>query len=386
MRFPVVSGMSRRGWRLSVACAAAWVLAACSSDDGGGPVDPPQECADPTPLTLPLPDNFPLLPDPPDNRLTVEGVALGRRLFYDPILSADSSLACGGCHLQALSFGDSRRFSEGIHGDTSRRHAPTLVNPGWIPEVFWDGRADDLEAQATQPVPERTEMDLPWPQAVARLSAHAEYPDLFCAAFGTSHITMERVVKAIAQFERTFVSGNTKYDRWKRGEEMFSVTEHRGFLLFMREGKGDCFHCHDETLLSNSRFANTGLDAVVIDGGQGEITGDPADYGKFKSPSLRNILESPPYMHDGRFMTIREVLDHYNRGFRHGMPDSLPRDPQVDFLINKRLNFPPMTSAELDTLEIFLETLTDWDFLTNPDLSNPFLSTTPVAKRQRPAR
>lgn len=370
MRLPVVTRMPRRAV-LAAAVSFIVVLASCS-EDKDDPVDPQGECPEPTPLTVTIPDNFPLLPNPPDNPLTVEGVALGRRLFYDPILSADSSLSCGGCHIQALSFGDSRRFSEGIHGDKSRRHAPTIVNPAWTPSTFWDGRAEDLEQQATQPVPERTEMSLPWPQAIGRLQAHADYPDLFCAAFGTSDVTRDRVVKAIAQFERTFVSGNTKYDRWKRGEEMLTLTEHRGFLLFMREGKGDCFHCHDETLLSNSRFANTGLDSVVVDGGQGEITGSPADFGKFKSPSLRNIMVSPPYMHDGRFMSIREVLDHYNRGFRHGMHDSLPPDPQVDALINKRLNFPPMTAAELDTLEAFLETLTDWDFLTNPALSDPF--------------
>ncbi|HXV15047.1 MAG TPA: cytochrome c peroxidase [Candidatus Krumholzibacteria bacterium] len=388
MRFPVVSGMPRRAWHVAETLVIACAFVACSSEDGGGPVDPPQpECPDPTPLTLTLPDNFPLLPNPADNPLTVEGVALGRRLFYDPILSADSSLSCGGCHLQSLSFGDSRRFSEGIHGDKSRRQAPTIVNPGWnLRGIFWDGRAAGLEEQATQPVPEPTEMSLPWPDAVAALQAHPEYPDLFCAAFGSSQVTMDRVVKAIAQFERTFVSANSKYDRWKRGEEALTTMEERGFRLFMREGKGDCFHCHDQTLLATGTFHNTGLDTVAIDGGRGEITGNPADYGKFKSPSLRNIMESSPYMHDGRFMTIREVLDHYNRGFRHGKPDTDPVDPQVDALINKRIQFPPMSSAELDTLEAFLETLTDWEFITNPDLSNPFETAAPVANRMRTAR
>ena len=386
MSFPAVPGMSR-GWAKSALCVIVLVVFSACSEDEPPPVTPGDECDPATPLTLTLPDNFPLLPNPPDNPLTVEGVALGRLLFYDPILSADSSLSCGGCHTQSLSFGDFRRFSEGIHGDKSRRQAPTIVNPGWnVRGVFWDGRADDLEDQATQPVPEPTEMSLPWPDAIARLQAHPDYPALFCAAFGTDEITMNRVVKAIAQFERTFISANSKYDRWKRGEEMLSTTELRGFRLFMREGKGDCFHCHDETLLSTGTFHNTGLDSIIVDGGRGEITGNSSDYGKFKSPSLRNIMESPPYMHDGRFMTIRQVLDHYNRGFRHGMPDSLPQDPQVDALINKRLQFPPMTSAELDTLEAFLETLTDYDFLTNPNLSNPFVNAAPVANQRRPAR
>jgi len=387
LRFPVVAGLRRCGWGAGIAVAALCIIAACSKDEDPPIIPPGNECPDPTPLTLTLPANFPELPNPPSNPLTVEGVALGRRLFYDPILSADSSLSCGGCHLQAHSFGDTRPFSEGIHGDKSRRQAPTLVNPAWNSRgVFWDGRAVDLETQATQPVPEPTEMSLPWPDAVLRLKAHPEYPDLFCAAFGSKDISMIRVVKAIAQFERTFVSANSKYDRWKRGEEALNTMELRGFRLFLREGKGDCFHCHDETLLATGSFHNTGLDTIPIDGGRGEVTGNPADLGKFKSSSLRNIMESSPYMHDARFTSIREVLDHYNRGFRHGKPDSLPADPQVDALINKRLLFPPMTSAELDTLEAFLETLTDWDFLTNPDLSNPFESGSAVAKRKPSAR
>ncbi|MCI0452609.1 MAG: cytochrome-c peroxidase [Candidatus Latescibacteria bacterium] len=383
MRFPVVSGMPRREWRLGVVIAAACVLAACSNDESG-PIDPPQECPDATPLALPLPGYFPEMPNPAANPLTIEGVALGRRLFYDPILSADSSLSCGGCHTQSLAFGDFRQFSEGVNGDKSRRQAPTIVNPGWnVHGVFWDGRAADLETQATQPVPEPTEMNIPWPDAVARLSAHAEYPDLFCAAFGTSKITMERVVNAIAQFERTFVSANSKYDRWKRGEESFTPMEQRGYIFFLIEGKGDCFHCHVEPLFAEPQFAtqsfhNTGLDSVVVDGGRGEISGDPADLGKFKSPSLRNVMESPPYMHDGRFFTIRDVLNHYNHGFHDG--------PNVDPLIRKRLLRPAMTSAELDTLEAFLETLTDWDFLTNPDLSDPFATTAPVAKSKPSGR
>lgn len=381
MKFPAVSGRSRREWRTLIVALALIVFAACSSDDDGGPIEPPPgPCDEPTPLTLTLPAYFPQLPPTPDNPLTVEGVRLGRFLFYDPILSADSSLACAGCHTQNLSFGDFRRFSEGVNGDKSPRQAPTIVNPGWnVNGIFWDGRVHDLEEQATQPVPERTEMDLPWDQAVQRLKNHPDYPDMFCAAFGSTEITKERVVKAIAQFERTFVSANSKYDKWRRGEVQLAPEEFRGYQFFMAESKGDCFHCHGEPLFSGGTFHNNGIDTIIVDQGRGKFSGNPADDGKFKAPSLRNIMDSPPYMHDGRFFTVRSVLEHYNQTF--------PTDiPNLDPLMLKRNNFPPMTDAELDTLEFFLQTLTDEDFLFNPELSNPFAPTVPLVERSAQKR
>jgi cytochrome c peroxidase len=342
-------------------------------------VPPASECPAAQPLTLTLPAYFPEMPNPADNPLTVEGVALGRRLFYDPILSGDSSLACGGCHTQSFAFGDFRPSSEGIHGDKSKRQAPTIVNPAWnVNGTFWDGRAAGLEEQATKPVPEVTEMDLPWPDAVLRLEQHAEYPDLFCAAFGSSEITRDRIVKAIAQFERTFISYNSKYDRWRRGEVELSHEEKRGYLFFMSETKGDCFHCHAEPLFSSADFHNTGLDSIPVDLGRGEISGEPLKMGAFKAPTLRNVMESYPYMHDGRFMSIRQVLDHYNHGFY--------QVANLDPKIAKRIPVPPMSSADLDTLEFFLNTLTDWEFLADPDLSNPFEAPAAVARRKPPAR
>lgn len=338
------------------------LFAACSGDGG---THPPAdgECAPATPLVLAIPAGFPPLPVVPDNPLTKEGVALGRRLFYDPILSGDSSQACGTCHVQINAFGDPRRFSEGIHGVKGSRNAPTIINPGWVRETFWDGRASGLEDQAREPVPNPIEMDLPWAEAVRRLERHDTYPDLFCAAFGDRRITAERVVKAIAQFERTFISGNSRYDRVRRGEAVFTPAEQAGFDIFRTE-VGDCFHCHDETLFSTSTFHNTGLDSVVVDRGRSDVTGNPADLGKFKAPSLRNIVESYPYMHDGRFGDLRAVIEHYNSGFHDG--------DGVDPLIRARLSRRPMRDGEIDTLMIFLETLTDPEFLTNPDLSNPF--------------
>jgi cytochrome c peroxidase len=354
----------------------AWTLAiafvvACSSDEGGVAPEEP-ECPAATTLTIEVPPGFPELPNPKNNRLTVEGVALGRRLFYDPILSGDSSQACGTCHVQQNAFGDPRRFSEGIHGVKGNRNAPTIVNPGWTGETFWDGRAAGLEEQAKEPVPNPIEMDLPWPTAIERLERHPEYPELFCAAFGDSRITVDRVVKAIAQFERTFISSNSKYDQVRRGAATFTPEEQAGYRLFTTE-IGDCFHCHMEPIFTTSTFHNTGLDSVIADNGRSDITGNPADIGKFKAPTLRNITESFPYMHDGRFGTLREVLDHYNLGF-HDSDD-------VDPLIRARIPDPrqppalrrrAMREGEIDTLIIFLETLTDPEFLVDPDLSSPF--------------
>jgi len=349
-------------WLFAVALLV--MFAACSDDDGPPP-DPidPNECPPAEALTITLPAGFPEMPNPSSNRLTKQGVALGRALFYDPILSGDSSQACSTCHLQINAFADPRRFSTGIHNIRGTRNAPSIVNPGWqLFGTFWDGRAKDLEAQAKEPVPNPIEMDLPWEIAIERLEAHPTYPDMFCAAFGTRTITRDRVVKAIAQFERTFISVNSRYDKWRRGEEMLTEEEIAGFNIFMSNETGDCFHCHDQNLFSTGTFHNTGLDSVAVDIGRGAVTG-PADNGKFKAPTLRNILETAPYMHDGRFASLRKVVEHYNMGFHDG--------PDVDPLIRARATRRPMRTGEIDTLVVFLETLTDPDFLLNPDLAKP---------------
>jgi len=339
-------------------------LFGCSS--GGGTEPPPSGCPDPTPLVVETPPGFPdfAAQVPADNPMTVEGVALGRRLFYDPILSGDSTQACASCHQQASAFGDPSRVSTGIDGIEGTRQAPTIVNAAWLKDAFWDGRTHSLEEQATKPVPNPIEMHLDWKDAIPRLEAHAEYPDLFCAAFGDKTITMDRVVKAIGQFERTFISYNSKYDRFLRGEESLTPEEEAGRTLFFTE-KGDCFHCHGQIVGFDRSFHNTGLDSVVEDPGLGEITGDPNDFSKFKTPTLRNVMVSAPYMHDGRFVTIDEVLAFYNGGFHDG--------PTVDPLIRARLTRPFLRQGQLDTLKVFLDTFTDDEFLNNPAYSNPFI-------------
>jgi cytochrome c peroxidase len=360
--------------RLTLWLATTLIIAACSKDDGTEPPPVVSDCPAATPLAIAVPPGFPEMPQPADNRLTVEGALLGRLLFYDPILSGDSTQSCGSCHLQSHSFADSRRFSEGIDGIFGNRHAPPIVNPAWTGKTFWDGRASGLENQATMPVPNEIEMHLPWPTALERLRSHATYPQLFCAAFGDSVITVNRVVKAIAQFERTFVSFDSKYDRVKRGEDTFTPEEFAGYRIFTSE-IGDCFHCHMEPLFTTSTFHNTGLDSVVVDRGRFDVTGNPADMGKFKATSLRNVMERFVFMHDGRFSNVRQVIDHYNLGFF----DSDLVDPLIRARIpNPDPNIPPaqkrrpMREGEIDTLMIFLETLSDPVYLTNPDLSNPY--------------
>jgi len=348
--------------RLTLCLAATVLLAACSKDDKTVTPPPPVgDCAAPTPLKITVPVGFPEMTQPADNPMTVEGVELGRLLFYDPILSGDSTQACGSCHLQGLGFSDSRKFSEGIRGTFGNRHAPTIVNPSYMGDSFWDGRVHSLEEQATKPVPNEIEMDLPWTTAIQRLENSPTYPDKFCAAFGDKRITMNRVVKAIAQFERTFVSFDAKYDRVKRGEDTFTPEEAAGERIFNTE-RGDCFHCHPAPLFTSNTFHNTGLDSVVVDRGRYDVTGVPGDIGKFKAPSLRNCVDRFVFEHDSRF-SLREAVEHYNH-FYDG--------PDVDPFIRVRLTRKPMREGEIDTLMTFLGTLSDPAYLTNPDLRNPY--------------
>jgi cytochrome c peroxidase len=321
------------------------------TDSGGGP----------TPVTIEVPD-FPPLESPAGNPLTEEGIALGRRLFHDPILSGDSTQACADCHAQAFAFTDhGEQFSTGIDGTAGTRNAPAVINPGWLPALFWDGRAASLEEQALEPVPNVIEMHEDWDTAVMKLSRHPDYPARFEAAFGGGPITRERVVMAIAQFERTFISENSRFDRYKRHEIELTQEEKDGFLIFFSE-QGDCFHCHDYPLMTDNRFHNTGLDSTFTDLGLEEFTGRPQDRGKFKTPTLRNVEHTAPYMHDGRFQTLEEVVRHYNRGGTFS--------PTVDPLMRTGSGL-RLTDEQVAHVVAFLRTLSDPDFINNPDFAPP---------------
>lgn len=314
----------------------------------------------PTPYELMLPNRFPSPTIPENNPLTEEGVQLGRMLFYDNILSGDNTQSCSSCHSQETGFSDENRFSIGIDGKKGIRNSPTLINVMWTSPFFWDGRTETLELQAIEPVKDPIEMHQKWVDALSKLQKSENYPSLFNAAFQTENITTELVTKAIAQFERTLISANAKFDR----PQEFNDQEKRGELIFFTE-KGDCFHCHSSRLLTDNKFHNNGLDANFSDLGRGKVTGIANDNGKFKTPTLRNIAFSAPYMHDGRFQTLKEVIDFYSEEIQF----SETIDPLMK---NVHQGGIQLSEQEKEDLIAFLNTFSDIEFLNNPDFSSPF--------------
>ncbi len=345
---------------LALAFGAAASLVGCKGD-AAAPT-PPRACPDETdPVAVGAP-GLPAVSAPADNPQTLQGIALGRRLFHDPILSRDGTQSCATCHEPAFAFSDGgRRFSVGVDGIEGTRNAPALTNAAWNLVNFWDGRVTSLEEQAIAPVENPIEMGETWDRVVTKLQRHPDYPDLFCRVFGTDVITRTRVVQAIAQFERTFVSNNSRYDRWLRGQLQLTPAEQRGLILFEDE-RGDCFHCHTPGLFTDLVFHNIGLEASPVDRGLAEATGRATDVGKFKTPSLRNVALTAPYMHDGRFETLDEVLDHYISG---GV-ESPNRDPLIR--VGQGL---PLSEQDKQDIIAFLHALTDTAFVNNPDFLAP---------------
>jgi len=312
-----------------------------------------------TPYTLVIPQGLPPMNIPSNNPLTVEGVALGKRLFYDPILSANNTQSCASCHLQETGFSETTQYSTGIDGIEGTRNAMPLINLGWQTKFFWDGGANGLESQVMGPITNPIEMHETMENVVAKLNAHAEYPDLFKAAFGSAEASSQNIMRAIAQFERTLISGNSKYDQYMRGETFLSSQELNGLSLFTDMEKGDCSHCHSLGFtFSDFEFRNTGLDSIPVDEGRYLITLNQGDRGKFKTPSLRNVELTAPFMHDGRFQTLLECVQHYNTGFRY----SANLDPNLSFAVKGR-----MTQQEMEDLVAFMKTLTDMEFVNNPE-------------------
>lgn len=306
---------------------------------------------------------------PSDNPFSVEGVELGRKLFYEKKLSGDNTQNCASCHKQENAFTDPNQFSTGIDGLQGDRNAMPLFNMAWNynDEFFWDGRSTTIEGQAHDPVVNPIEMHEIWPNVVSKLQADAEYPTLFKQVFGTDQIDSNLVVKALAQFERTLVSGNAKFDKYLKGDVQLTPSELSGYNIFMDESGGDCFHCHGDPynpLWTDNIYHNNGLDATFTDIGREAVTGDPADRGKFKTPSLRNLIYTAPYMHDGRFQTIDEVINHYSVGLQY----STTIDPLMKNVGVGGVQLNPQDRLDL---KAFLLTLTDEDFVTNPNFSDP---------------
>lgn len=334
--------------------------------------DPPEDTYNPTPYNLVLPSQFTdLLPPmamPTDNPLTVEGITLGRKLFYDKKLSKGNIQSCGTCHSPEFSFTDNgNQYSVGVDGLAGNRNTMAIINIGYMPSFFWDGRAPSAEAQAFGPVVNPIEMHETWPNAVAKLQADPDYPDLFYKAFGTNCIDSVLVSKAISQFERIMISGNSRFDKHLRGEIQLTAAEQNGFNIFMDETKGDCFHCHGSNtnpLWTDNDFHNNGLDVAFTDKGLGSVTGDPNDDGKFKSPTLRNLVFTAPYMHDGRFETLEQVVNHYS--------DELVSSATIDPLMKKvNQGGVGLTSTEKANLVSFLKSLSDSAFVAKTIFHDP---------------
>ncbi len=340
------------------------ILKSCKKDDEILPYQP-------TPYDLQIPYGLPPMIIPWDNPLTEEGVELGRRLFYDERLSGNNTMSCASCHHPSMNFTDTAKFSTGIDGLKGNRNSMPLINLGWQRFFFWDGRAATLEEQIFEPVVNPIEMNDKWPDVVEELKQDNLYPDMFRHAFGTRGIDSVRVSKAIAQFLRTLISGNSKYDRMRRGLDTFTAQELAGMELFNRDkdennniAGGDCFHCHGEPTFSDNLFHNNALDATFADLGRGVVTGNVNDNGKFKSPTLRNIALTAPYMHDGRFEALGDVIDHYS----FGLVNSPTVDPLMKFVADGGVL---LTLTEKNQIIAFLHTLTDTDFATNPKFQDP---------------
>ncbi len=309
---------------------------------------------------------LPPLRIPADNPLTVAGVDLGRHLFYDKMLSGDGTQACATCHNQKMAFTDNNKaVSEGITGAMGDRNAMSIFNLMWSDNLFWDSRAGDLRELATRPIENPIEMNAKVEDVLVRLNNSVMYQDKFKKAFGVDTIKKEHLSKALEQFLLSITSDNSKFDKFNRGEVALTDQELRGFDVLKIKG---CFNCHSSSLLHDNKSHNTALDKNPTDKGLQEFTNKYEDRHKFKTPSLRNIMVSGPYMHDGRFETIDEVIRFYedvtpnlNVEANRNASDSMTIAPRNE-----------ITEREMTDLKAFLNTLTDDTYLTNPKYADPF--------------
>ncbi len=378
---------------------AVLVLASCSKDDDTMPMDTDGPDLPETPfdyVNISLPAHFTMnvpgqpLPtsvngtdnSPAGNPVTNEGATLGRVLFYDKKLSANGTIACASCHKQDKGFSDDAVLSKGFAGGSTGRHSMTLINARFYQRgrFFWDERAATLEEQVLMPFQDPVEMGMTLEQVVSTVQQQSYYPALFEKAFGTQEINADKISNALAQFVRSIVSHSSKYDAGRAMSPTpganfpnFTAQENLGKNLFFQtipNGGGACFGCHttEAFISANPGPQNNGLDAVsTTDLGAGGVFANPIFIGRFKTTSLRNIALTAPYMHDGRFATLEEVVEHYNSGIQ-AHPTLAPalRDPNGNPV---RLNF---TDNEKAALVAFLHTLTDQSVLTEVKWSDPF--------------
>ncbi|MCU0323004.1 MAG: cytochrome-c peroxidase [Chitinophagaceae bacterium] len=290
-----------------------------------------------------------------NNPITQEGFELGRKLFYDPILSADNTISCGSCHLQSNAFTHhGHDVSHGIFDRLGTRNSPAIMNMAWSKSFMWDGGIVDLDLLPIAPITNPVEMDEQMPRVLQKLRNHKEYPTLFKKVYGTDEITTSRFLKSLSQFMLLCISDNAKYDSVQRNQAVFTTIEQEGFELF----KVKCGNCHKEPLFTDHSFRNNGLSASnVNDKGRFEITLNNADKYTFKVPSLRNLGYTSPYMHDGRFITLDAALEHYNSG----VSNLMNLDPSLQQ--NGTLGI-ALTTSEKQKIIAFLNTLNDRNFVT----------------------
>lgn len=323
-----------------------------------------------------LPHHFGPLVQWSGDTLREEIIQLGRILFYDKRVSINNTISCGSCHKQEFAFSDGIQFSQGVNGLTTR-NSMALSNLLWQDKFFWDGRVNSLEKQSIIPIQNKTEMGQHLDTLNAKLSRIPSYQNLFQKAFGSREITTDRIAIALAQFQKTIISSGSKFDKYLTGDTTaLNAREKNGYYLFMtvpdyslkKRGAG-CVSCHSSPALQlGFSFQNNGLDSVFQDKGLGEISLSYLDNGKFKVPSLRNISLTSPYMHDGRFETLQEVIDHYN----HGIKTSSTLAPFLKMTNSHRSKGLGLTNQEVNDLIDFLNTLTDTELLKRKDLSDPF--------------
>lgn len=366
-KFGVAIGLVGLGFMLSTSC----------QKDADDATDASSVTYDPSPYQLRIGDFEPPVISP-DNPLTEQGVRLGRMLFYEKKMSKDGSQSCASCHRQEHAFTDTARLSIGVEGLPGKRQAMSVFNMAWHNnEFFWDGRAHLLRDQSLMPIEDPLEMNESLENVILKLSQDQLYKDQFVRAFGTDEISEERISLALEQFMNSIVSVDSKYDRYLRGEAVLTESEERGRELFFAEfnpgfpdqSGADCAHCHTTRTFENDMYMNNGLDtdADFTDIGREEVTGLASDRAKFKTTSLRNIALTAPYMHDGRFKTLEEVVEHYDNGIQ---PSSTV-DPALEYTrISGGLK---LTEQDKADLVAFLKTLTDEVMLTNPEYSDPFL-------------
>ena len=307
-----------------------------------------------TPVSFNVPNGWPApIYNFTNNPLTKEGILLGQTLFYDPILSRDSTISCASCHLQATGFAHvDHDLSHGIDNRIGIRNASSIMNVAWSKSFFWDGSVNHLDVLPLAPIEHKDEMDLPFAEAVKKIKRDSKYRPLYANAFGTIGISGERTLKALSQYLLTLVSANSKYDAVMAKKDTFTTMEQKGYIAF----KQHCSSCHTEPLFTNGNFENNGLpiDTSLNDMGRMRVSTLETDRLKFKVPTLRNIQFTYPYMHDGRFATLTEVLKHYNTGIYQSAT------------LSDKLKI-PMQLSDNQRVEIvaFLKTLSDTEFLLN---------------------